>query len=95
MNQYSLTTVHISRNHEEEVVQGINPFAHPYYLQDKGNVERVIRNLNQEFVCHLRRLPEWLNGKIEEFMECYNNSRFHREINDLPARLYHGVKLET
>ena len=68
---------------------GIKPlFAHPYYPQDKGKVERAIRNLNQEFVYHLRRFPEWLNGKIDEFREWYNNSRFHHGIKDIPARLY-------
>ncbi len=63
-------------------------FAHPYYPQDKGKVERTIRNLNQEFVYHLRRFPEWLDGRIAEFKDWYNNSRFHRGIGDFPARLY-------
>ncbi len=53
-------------------------FAHPYYPQDKGKVERAIRNLNQEFVYRLRKFPGWLKGKIEEFRTWYNNSRFHR-----------------
>ncbi len=44
-------------------------FAHPYYPQDKGKIERTIRNLNQEFVYHLRRFPEWLEGRIAEFRE--------------------------
>lgn len=69
-------------------------FAHPYYPQDKGKVERAIRNLNQEFVYHLRRFPEWLEGRIAEFREWYNNSRFHRGVKDIPARVY-GVTLET
>jgi len=74
---------------------GIKPlFAHPYYPQDKGKVERAIRNLNQEFVYHLRRFPEWLKGRIREFREWYNNSRFHRGIKDIPARVY-GVTLES
>jgi len=69
--------------------QGIKPlFAHPYYPQDKGKVERMIRNLNQEFVYHLRRFPEWLEGRIAEFREWYNHSRFHWGIKDIPARLY-------
>ena len=37
-------------------------FAHPSYPQDKGKVERCIQNLNREFVNHLRKFPEWLNG---------------------------------
>ncbi|KCZ71941.1 integrase family protein [Candidatus Methanoperedens nitroreducens] len=32
-------------------IQGIEPlFAHPYYPQDKGRVERTIRNVAEEFV---------------------------------------------
>jgi transposase InsO family protein len=68
---------------------GIKPlFAHPYYPQDKGKVERTIRNLNQEFVHHLRRFPDWLDGKVDEYREWFNHSRFHRGINGFPAELY-------
>lgn len=63
-------------------------FAHPYYPQDKGKVERCIRNLNQEFVHHLRKFPLWLNGKLQEYREWFNNSRFHRGIQNVPAKLY-------
>jgi transposase InsO family protein len=62
--------------------------AHPYYPQDKGKIERCIRNLNQEFVHHLRKFPDWLNGKINEYREWFNHSRFHRGINAIPAKLY-------
>jgi len=44
--------------------------------------------MNREFIYHLRRFPEWLNGRIKEFREWYNNSRFHWGIRDIPARLY-------
>jgi transposase InsO family protein len=74
---------------------GIRPeFAHPRYPQDKGKVERTIRNLNQEFVHHLRRFPGWLDGKVDEYREWFNNSRFHRGVNAFPAELY-GVTLGT
>lgn len=63
-------------------------FAHLYYPQDKGKVERCIRNLNQEFVYHLRKFPQWLGGKIQEYREWYNHSRFHRGIEGIPAKLY-------
>ena len=66
-------------------------FAHPYYPQDKGKVERCIRNVSEEFVKLLRRFPEWLNGKIQEYREWYNMDRFHRGINNFPARLYYGA----
>ena len=63
-------------------------FAHPYYPQDKGKVERCIRNLNQEFIYHLRRFPGWLKGKIHEYREWYNRCRYHRGIEGMPAELY-------
>jgi len=63
-------------------------FAHPYYPQDKGKVERCIQNLNKEFIYHLRKFSEWLKGKIHEYREWYNHSRFHGGINGFPANVY-------
>jgi len=63
-------------------------FAHPSYPQDKGKVERCIQNLNREFVNHLRKFPGWLKGKLHEYREWFNHSRFHRGINTFPAELY-------
>jgi IS30 family transposase len=63
-------------------------FAHPSYPQDKGKVERCIQNLNREFVNNLRKFPEWLNGKLGEYKQWFNNSRFHRGVNAYPAELY-------
>jgi IS30 family transposase len=63
-------------------------FAHPSYPQDKGKVERCIQNLNHEFVNHLRKFPQWLKGRITEYKEWFNHSRFHRGIKAHPADLY-------
>ena len=63
-------------------------FAHPSYPQDKGKVERCIQNLNREFVNHLRKFPSWLKGKLHEYKEWFNHSRFHRGIKAHPADLY-------
>jgi transposase InsO family protein len=63
-------------------------FAHPSYPQDKGKVERCIQNLNREFVNHLRKFPGWLKGKLHEYREWFNHSRFHRGIKTHPAKLY-------
>jgi IS30 family transposase len=63
-------------------------FAHPSYPQDKGKVERCIQNLNREFVNHLRKFPEWLKGKLREYMEWFNHSRFHRGVKAFPIDLY-------
>ena len=67
----------------------INPLhAHPYYPQDKGKVERAIRNVAEEFVYLLKKFPEWLDGKIKQYQKWYNEKRFHRGVKDYPANLY-------
>jgi IS30 family transposase len=68
---------------------GVEPlYAHPSYPQDKGKVERCIQNVNREFVNHLRKFPEWLKGKLSEYREWFNHSRFHRGVKAFPAELY-------
>ena len=67
--------------------------AHPYYPQDKGKVERAIRNVAEEFVYLLKKFPEWLHGKLKEYVWWFNHKRFHRGVKDFPYRLY--VKLGT
>lgn len=64
-------------------------FAHPYYPQDKGKVERTIRNLAEEFVDLFFVFPQWFNDKcIEEWKNWFNEKRFHRGVKDYPANLY-------
>jgi len=63
-------------------------FAHPSYPQDKGKVERCIQALNREFANHLRRFPEWLKGKVSEYGDWFNHSRFHRGVKAFSATLY-------
>jgi hypothetical protein len=64
-------------------------FAHPYYPQDKGKVERTIRNIAEEFVDLLSQFPKWFNGKCMEEWRCwFNEDRFHRGVKDYPANLY-------
>jgi transposase InsO family protein len=63
-------------------------YAHPSYPQDKGKVERCIQNLNREFVNHLREFPGWLKGRLQEYREWFNYSRFHRGIKAVPGDLY-------
>lgn len=62
-------------------------FAHPYYPQDKGKVERCIRTLTEEFIETLKKFPDWCN-KIDEYSFWHNEKRFHRAINCAPAQLY-------
>ena len=63
-------------------------FAHPYYPQDKGKVERAIRNLAEEFVNLLSKFPHWINGKLQDWKKWFNEKRYHRGIKDYPSNLY-------
>jgi hypothetical protein len=72
------------------IEQGINPlFAHPYYPQDKGKVERTIRNVSEEFVYLLTQFKKWFNCRcFEEYRRWFNEDRYHRGIKDFPTNLY-------
>ena len=63
-------------------------FAHPYYPQDKGKVERTIRNLAEEFVNLLSKFKHWIHGRLDEWRVWFNEKRFHRGIKDCPNNLY-------
>lgn len=72
------------------IEQGINPiFAHPYYPQDKGKVERAIRNIAEELVNLITIFRKLLNGyEIEKWIRWFNEERFHRGVNTFPANIY-------
>jgi len=61
--------------------------AHPYYPQDKGKVERTIRNITEEFIVHLKHFPMFLD-KIENYRDWFNKDRYHRGVKDYPVNLY-------
>lgn len=68
---------------------GIEPlYAHPYYPQDKGKVERTIRNIAEEFVNLSKRFLGWLE-KIGEYRRWYNGVRVHLGINTQPSSTPH------
>lgn len=68
---------------------GIKPlYAHPYYPQDKGKVERAIRNISEEFIHLMKKFPDWLNGLIRDYKSWFNKKRFHRGIGTVPVALY-------
>jgi hypothetical protein len=73
--------------------EGVNAlFAHPYYPQDKGKVERAIRNISEELVYLFLNFGKWFNAKcIESWRQWFNNKRYHRGVKDYPSRLF--VKL--
>lgn len=67
-------------------------FAHPYYPQDKGKVERAIRNISEELVYLFVNFNKWFNAECIEDWRCwFNEKRYHRGVKDYPSRLF--VKL--
>jgi transposase-like protein len=61
--------------------------AHPYYPQDKGKVERTIRNITEEFIDHLKNFPLFIN-RIENYRRWFNEDRYHRGVKDYPTNLH-------
>lgn len=71
---------------KENVIEPLH--AHPYYPQDKGKVERAIRNFAEEFIYLLKKFPHWANGKIKEYKKWFNDKRLNRGINAIPCQLF-------
>lgn len=64
-------------------------FAHPYYPQDKGKVERTNRNIAEELINIITIFHKLLNGQeILNWIKWFNEKRFHRGVKDYPANLY-------
>jgi len=64
-------------------------FAHPYYPQDKGKVERTNRNVGEELINLIVIFHKLLSGEqIEKWVKWFNEERFHRGVKDYPANLY-------
>lgn len=62
-------------------------FAHPYYPQDKGKVERTIRNITEEFIDLLSKFSMFFE-RIQEYKEWFNEKRYHRGIKSYPAKVF-------
>jgi transposase InsO family protein len=72
---------------KEQNIEAI--FAHPYYPQDKGKVERTNRNIAEELINLIIIFHKLLNSyEIEKWVNWFNEERFHRGVNTFPARLY-------
>ena len=59
----------------------------PYYPQAKGKIERAIRTFNEEFL-KLKKVFENVLSLLQEFIEWFNNHRYHMGIHDYPADVY-------
>ncbi len=64
-------------------------FAHPYYPQDKGKIERTNRNIAEEVVNIIMIFHKLLNNQeIESWIKWFNEKRKNLGIQDYPANLY-------
>lgn len=64
-------------------------FAHPYYPQDKGKVERTNRNIAEELINIIMIFHKLLDDEeINGWHKWYNKNRVSLGVNDCPANLY-------
>lgn len=64
-------------------------FAHPYYPQDKGKVERTNRNIGEELINIILKFHKLLSEQeITSWINWFNEDRFSYGVKDYPANLY-------
>ena len=72
---------------KEQNIESVH--AHPYYPQDKGKVERAIRNVTEELINGFIKIPErFTKQAVKEYKQWYNYKRFHLGINNIPEKLF-------
>jgi transposase InsO family protein len=63
----------------------------PNHPQTQGKIERYHRTMKNVIKLEHYYFPEELERKIEEFVEYYNNKRYHESLGNLtPADVYYG-----
>lgn len=63
----------------------------PYHPQTQGKIERYHRSMKNVIKLQNYYLPGELEHEIEQFVEYYNNHRYHESLNNItPADMYHG-----
>jgi len=63
----------------------------PYHPQTQGKIERYHRSMKNVIKLQHYYLPGELEHEIEQFVEYYNNNRYHESLNNItPADMYHG-----
>ena len=64
-------------------------FAHAYYPQDKGKVERTNRNITEELINIILLFHKLLSEQeITSWINWFNQKRFSYGVKDFPANLY-------
>jgi len=62
-----------------------------YHPMTQGKIERYHRSMKNLILLDIYYTPEQLSEKIEEWVEYYNNHRYHEAINNVtPADRYFG-----
>ena len=72
--------------------KGIKPiYSHPYYPQDKGKIERMIKTLIRELLNVIKpKNGKELKKAAKEFLEFYNSKRFHEGIKGIPDEQFYS-----
>ena len=62
-----------------------------YHPQTQGKIERYHRTMKNVIKLENYYFPGELEAKLEEFVNYYNNERYHESLNNLkPADVYYG-----
>ena len=63
----------------------------PYHPQTQGKIERWHQTLKNQILLENDYLPGDLENRIAEFVDHYNNHRYHESLNNVtPADAYFG-----
>ena len=63
----------------------------PYHPQTQGKIERYHRSMKNIVKLQHYYLPGELEYQIDQFVEFYNNERYHESLNNItPADMYNG-----
>ena len=63
----------------------------PYHPMTQGKIERYHRSLKNQILLENYYLPGQLEARLADFVDYYNNCRYHESLNNLtPADIYFG-----
>lgn len=67
----------------------------PYHPMTQGKIERYHRSMKNLLLLEFYFLPQELEQRIQEWVEHYNNHRYHESLDNLtPADVFFGRKQE-